>query len=103
MEFKNYVESTTNLICETTREFERILMKNKTHCTYEKGIENLCYWISVYASNNKELLTKARDLYIKIKDSDIKELRFGLEPQKRFTEEERQFADYVTYLTLTLN
>ncbi|MBW6408782.1 hypothetical protein [Clostridium weizhouense] len=88
-----WIERNTNLQCSTHRDMERILTSNKLTCTYLIAINNLKSTIIKYCNNdylNKEVL----QLEIAIKESTIKDLRFGLEPQKKFTEEEKELDDY---------
>lgn len=86
-----YVERNTTLKCNTYRDMNRIIMKNKLTCTYEEATENLYENISKYCKNSDYLMKECLNLKDGIESSNIKTLRFGLEPQKKFTKEEKEF------------
>ena len=89
-----YVSRHTNLICKYRNDAERILTKNKLTCTYLQGVENLKENMMKYCKNNSYLMQSVLELQEKILNSDIKDLRFGYNPQKRFTTEESELNDY---------
>lgn len=88
-----WVERHTNLRCATHRDLERILTSNKLTCTYATAVNNLKLNIEKYCDSNYlyEEVIKLENI---ISTSDIKNLRFGIEPQKKFTEEEKKLDDY---------
>ena len=88
-----YVERHTNLRCNTHKDMDRIIMNNKLTCTYGEAVENLYNNIIKYCKENSYMTEEVLKLKDSINNSNIKELRFGLEPQKKFTEEERHL-DY---------
>lgn len=84
-----YVERNTTLKCKTHRDMDRIIMGAKLTCTYREAAENLYNNIKKYCSNSA-LLEEILKLKESIDNSNIKDLRFGLEPQKKFTDEEKE-------------
>lgn len=94
-----WVERNTNLTCSTHRDTERILTANKLTCTYLQAVDNLKNNILKYCDNNY-LTEEVLRLEISIKNSTIKDLRFGVEPQKKFTEEENKLDQYKIECTL---
>lgn len=95
-----FVERNTNLSCATHRDLDRILTSNKMCVTYLEGATNLKENIFKYCNDNKYLTESIVDLEEKIKGSEIKNLRFGLEPQKKFTDVEKNLANYMIKRTL---
>ena len=88
-----YVEKHTNLKCKTHRDFDRVITSNKLTCTYSLAVKNLynnaVKFIPGYAFNT-ELLDEIVKLKNEVENSELKDLRFGLEPQHKFSEEERE-------------
>lgn len=95
-----WVERNTNLSCSTQRDMDSVLTKNKFTCTYAEGVMNLKNNIEEYCKESKYLLENVVELEIKIKNSSIAKCRFGLEPQKKFTEEEKNLNEYMLKRTL---
>ncbi|MDU7085933.1 MAG: hypothetical protein E6344_19790 [Clostridium sp.] len=85
-----YVERNTSLRCATHRDLDRIIMANKLTCTYGEAVENLINNIKKYCKENNYLMEEAIKLEGAIKESNIKNLRFGLEPKIEFTKEEKE-------------
>lgn len=83
-----YVERHTTLKCDSKGGMNRLLMKNKLTITYGEAVQNLYDNIEKYCSNSKYLIDAAFKLKQDINNSTIKTLRFGYEPQRKFTEEE---------------
>jgi len=89
-----WVERNSNLKCATHRDMERVITSNKMTCTYLEGVSNLKTNILKYCNNSSYLMEEIVKLEEDIKKSNIKELRFGIEPQKKFTEEEKELDCY---------
>lgn len=89
-----WVERNTTLKCKTHRDMEKILTNNKLTCTYGEAVENLKTNITKLCNNSPYLLEEIIKLENEVNNSDIKSLRFGVEPQKKFTEEENELANY---------
>ena len=83
------VEEKTRLRVHTYRDVDRIIMNGKMTITYGESIKILEENIRKYKGSNS-LFKRAITLKEKILDSPIKDLRFGLEPQKRFTKTEHE-------------
>lgn len=79
------IERNTNKKFITHRDMERILQGSKLTITYSNAVENLVNAAKEYGKNNN-LVDQIISLKEKINSSEIKDLRFGTEPQKRFTE-----------------
>ena len=90
-----YVERNTSLKCKTHRDMDRILMANKLTCTYKEAVENLYNNIKKYCANSSYLIEETLKLKDNINNSNIANLRFGVEPQKKFIEEEKQLDDEI--------
>ncbi len=88
-----WVERNTNLKCSTHRDMERILTSNKLTCTYIEAVENLKKNILKCCSNSSFLLEEVIKLEKIIREDEIRNLRFGIEPQKKFSDEEKEL-DY---------
>ena len=88
-----WVERHTNLKCSSYRSMERVLTANKLTCTYLDAINNLKSNIEEYC-NSDYLKSEVLNLENIIKESNIKDLRFGFEPQKKFTEEEKSLDEF---------
>lgn len=89
-----WVERNTSLKCKTHRDMERVITDNKLTCTYGEAIKNLKDKILKYCNANPYLIKEVLKLEDIIKESNIKNLRFGVEPQKKFTEEEKELDNY---------
>lgn len=89
-----YVNRHTNLICKTHADAERVLTSNKLTCTYLQAVENLREIIIKHCKDSNYLMQSILKLKQDVLNSDIKDLRFGYNPQKRFTEEELALDDY---------
>lgn len=84
-----WVERNTSLKCNTHRDMDRIIMNEKLTCTYEEALENLKNNIKKYCKNDY-LMESVLKLEDALKESDIVNLRFGLEPQKKFSDLEKE-------------
>lgn len=95
------VERNTDLVCKTYRDLDRIFMKQHLCISYGKAIENLIGCITRFypTSMFKEEALSLKD---DILNSPIRDLRFGLRPQRRFTEEELALDNYLLRCTLFL-
>lgn len=89
-----WVERNTNLKCSTHRDIDRILANNKLTCTYGEAVENLKNNIIKLCGGSNYLIEEIAKLEKEIMGSSIKELRFGVEPQKKFTVEEKELDNY---------
>lgn len=87
---KRYVERNSNLRCPTFRDMNRIIMNGKLTCTYSSAATNLYNNIKKYCNKSSYLLEKGMLLKENINNSSIKDLRFGLQPQKKFSELENK-------------
>lgn len=94
-----WVERNTELVCSTHREMDRVLMGNKLTCTYGLAVNNLKEYIEKYIKNDY-LREEIYKLKMEIEESSIVDLRFGLEPQKKFTDEEKELDSYKLKRTL---
>lgn len=83
-----HVERNTNLRLYTHRDMDRILMNGKMTCTYGDAVINLESNIFKYCKTSSYLMDEISKLKTIIEESDIKNLRFGLEPQLKFSKEE---------------
>lgn len=88
-----WVERNTSLRCPTHRDCERVLTSNKLTCTYGEAIKNLINNIKKYCKSSY-LIEEALKLEEAINSSEIKNLRFGIEPQRKFTDEEQELDTY---------
>ena len=86
----NAVEKSTGLRCRTCRDFDRIIQKNKLTCTYGEAAENLIKSMVAFCPDTIYLIRIAKKLKSNILNSKIRDFRFGLEPQKKFSEEEER-------------
>jgi hypothetical protein len=68
---------------------DRVLTNNKLTCTYHQAVENLKSNIKMYCKSDY-LLESVLKLEAEIEDSNISNLRFGLEPQKKFSDLEKE-------------
>lgn len=88
-----YVERNTSLKCKTFRDMDRIITGNKLTCTYGEAVENLQDNIKKYCNNSSYLTEEILRLKKDIENSNIRDLRFGVEPQRKFTKEEKELDD----------
>ncbi|MBS5926150.1 MAG: hypothetical protein ACLS2V_12635 [Clostridium paraputrificum] len=95
-----WVERNTGLVCATHRDIERVITSNKLTCTYLEAVDNLKFNIKKYCNTSSYLIEEVLKLEDMIKQSDIGNLRFGLEPQKKFTEEEKELDSHKIKRTL---
>lgn len=89
-----WVERNTSLKCVTHRDMERVITSNKLTCTYLEAVENLKLNIKKYCNTSSYLIEEVLRLEDIIKQSNIRNLRFGVEPQKKFTEEEKELDNH---------
>lgn len=94
-----WVERNTNLQCATFGDIDRILKGGKYTITYNEAMKNLKTNIDKYCKNNY-LMESALKLEYDIKQSEISTLRFGLEPQRKFTELESELDTEILKRTL---
>lgn len=87
---KRYVERNSNLRCSTFRDMNRLIMNGKLTCTYSLAAETLYNNIKKYCNKSAYLLEKCTLLKESINNSDIKDLRFGLQPQRKFSKLENE-------------
>ncbi|MFT8349242.1 hypothetical protein [Clostridium saccharoperbutylacetonicum] len=85
-----WVERHTSLKCKTFRDIERVITANKLTCTYGEAVENLYNNIKKYCNNSNYLVEEILKLKENMNNSDIKDLRFGVEPQKKFSDFEKE-------------
>lgn len=88
-----YVERHTNLRCPTWRDVNRVITANKLTCKYGDAVNNLYKNIMKLCKNSEYLTGEIIKLKEEIEQSSIKELRFGVEPQKKFTEHESELDE----------
>lgn len=88
------VERTTNLECKTHGDMDRILMGGRFTITYKEAINNLRINIEKYCKNGI-LKNHVLNLQHEINNSEIANLRFGMEPQRKFTELESQLDEEI--------
>lgn len=91
-----YVERHTPLRCYTIRDMQRIITANKLTCTYGAAAENLYENMKKYCNNNVYLMENTLQLKENILDSKIQNLRFGIEPQLKFSEKEKNLDTELT-------
>lgn len=84
-----WVERNTSLKCSTQRDMDRIIMNGKLTCTYGEALENIKDNIKKYCKNDY-LVESVLKLDDALKESDIVNLRFGVEPQKKFSDLEKE-------------
>ena len=89
-----YVERHTSLRCVSYRDIDRIITKNKLTCTYAEAIENLYNNISKYCRENSYLMEQILNLKEAFDLSEILNLRFGVEPQRKFNALEKDLDIY---------
>lgn len=91
---KEDVENNTNLKCITRRDLDRILMGSKMTISYNNAVNNLIKNIKLFTQNEK-LLNEALNLKYRIENSKIANLRFGLEPQRKFEKIEAELDSFM--------
>ena len=96
------VERNTKLRYKTDRDLNRIITKNKLVCTYKGGVNNLLETAKKF-SKNESLIENIEDLKEEILNSDIAELRFGLEPQRKFSDIESELDIALTLKQLNMS
>ena len=85
-----WVERNTNLKCYTHRDVDKILMGGKKTITYKDAAQNLKLNIEKYCKVSDYLMESILNLKIEIANSEINDLRFGLEPQRKFSSLENE-------------
>lgn len=83
-----YSERHNIIKCKTWRDIDRLITGNKMTIKYKDAADVLCTNISKICGANEYLVKSALELKVEIYNSDIKDLRFGLEPQRKFSDEE---------------
>lgn len=94
-----WVERNTNLQCKTFGDMDRILKGGKLTITYKDAVANLKVNIEKYCKN-EYLLNSVMELQQDINKSEIADLRFGVEPQRKFTELEQELDSLVLKRTM---
>lgn len=94
-----WVERNTSLKCFTFGDMDRILKAGKSTVTYKEAVENLKMNIERHCKSDY-LLTSILQLGQSIEKSEISGLRFGIEPQKKFTEIEKELDIEILKRTL---
>lgn len=95
-----WTERTTNLECATHRDMDRVLMGGKTVINYKDAVKNLRLNIEKHCNSSDYLIESVLKLEQEINNSEISNLRFGLEPQRKFTELEVELNSEVLKITL---
>ena len=85
-----YSERHNIIRCKTWRDIDRLITGNKLTIKYKDAADVLYNNISKICGANEYLVKSALELKAEIYNSDIKDLRFGLEPQRKFTDEENK-------------
>lgn len=98
-----YAERHKGLIYSTWRDVERFITGGKPACTYEYAVNKLCENAMKLCGNSDYLVSETLKLKEEIENNDIKELRFGLEPRKKFTELENELNTELTKYHLLYN
>lgn len=94
-----WVERHTNLRCVTYRDMDRILKGGKLTITYKDAVKNLKMNIDKYCKNDY-LINSVLELEENVNNSEIYNLRFGVEPQRKFTELEYKLDSFIIKRTL---
>ncbi|MBU3195627.1 hypothetical protein KPL26_02975 [Clostridium algidicarnis] len=84
-----WVERNSNLQCKTFGDMDRILKNGKLTITYKDAAANLKKNIEKHCKS-EYLLNSVLELETAMSKSEIADLRFGFEPQRKFTELERE-------------
>lgn len=98
-----YAERHTHLVYSTWRDVECFITGGKPACTYEYAVNKLYENIIKLCKNSDYLVSETTKLKEEIENSTIKELRFGLEPRKKFTELENELDIELTKYHLLYN
>lgn len=98
----NYVERNTSLRIEDTRSFDRLIQSRHLVCTYGDAAKNLATNMFVFCQGSTYLVNMAKKLKIEILNSNIKDLRFGIEPQKKFSTKENEYFILLSKMQLDL-
>lgn len=83
--YVRWVERNTDLRCHSFGDLDVILKGKKFTITYKEAVENLKTNIEKYCENDY-LLKSVLQLKKNIYESELSNLRFGYEPQKKFTD-----------------
>lgn len=94
-----WVERNTNLQCKTFGDMDRILKGGKLTITYKDAVKNLRSNIEKHCKN-EYLLNSILELTTEINNSEISDLRFGFEPQRKFTNLEQELDNEVLKRTM---
>ena len=98
-----YAERHKHLVYSTWRDVERFITGGKPACTYEYAVNKLYENANKLCKNSDYLVSETIKLKEEIENSTIKELRFGLEPRKKFTELENELNTELTKYHLLYN
>jgi hypothetical protein len=90
----NYIEEHKKLKFKSHRDVNRIITANKLCCTYGFAVQYL-YRVAVkfipkYVRNTELLLDEITKLKDEVENKELKDLRFGLQPKYKFSEEETE-------------
>ena len=97
-----YVERNTNLKVVSMKDFEMVLQGGKMTCTYAWGIQTLKKYITQFCKNEK-IIELMKDLEERILNSDLKDMRFGISPQRKFTDLEYELNDLLSRRQMYMN
>lgn len=98
-----YAERHKHLVYSTWRDVEHFITGGKPACTYEYAVNKLYENANKLCKNSDYLVSETIKLKEEIENSTIKELRFGLEPSKKFTELENELDTELTKYHLLYN
>lgn len=84
-----WIERNTKVELETYGDLDRIILEGKFTTTYKDGVKNLRKNIENLCKN-EYLLEAVLKLEDDINNSEIADLRFGLEPQRKFSDLEKE-------------
>lgn len=85
-----YVERHSDLRYRTFKDFNRVITENKLTYSYEEVVSYLRCYINEYCSDSQYLKDEIEKVQVEIANSNIGNLRFGCEPQRKFTKEESE-------------
>lgn len=88
-----WLERHTALQFPTVGDIDNVLFAGRTYVNYQTAIKNLKTRIDKYCKN-EYLSGEIIKLSKEIENSSIKDLRFGLEPDKKFSEMEYELDKY---------
>jgi len=91
-----WVERNTDLKCQTFGDMNVLIQGKHLTATYKEGVENLKFYMKNANPRPQQLIDSLIELETKINQSKLKDLRFGENPQRRFTEEEHEFQRILT-------